>query len=55
MGPWWFSQFDRLSEVAQAAKRSLQVILQSIVIFCVDIALKMLDFASIEVLKFYLK
>ncbi|XP_050138704.1 E3 ubiquitin-protein ligase listerin [Malus sylvestris] len=24
MGPWWFSQFDRLSEVAQAAKRSLQ-------------------------------
>ncbi|CAM8955449.1 unnamed protein product [Rhodiola kirilowii] len=25
MGPWWFSQFDSVSEVSQAAKRSLQV------------------------------
>jgi len=25
MGPWWFAQFDSVSEVAQAAKRSLQV------------------------------
>lgn len=25
MGPWWLSQFDSNSEVAQAAKRSLQV------------------------------
>uniref|UniRef100_A0A803PV39 E3 ubiquitin-protein ligase listerin n=1 Tax=Cannabis sativa TaxID=3483 RepID=A0A803PV39_CANSA len=24
MGPWWLSQFDSVSEVAQAAKRSLQ-------------------------------
>ncbi|XP_048324435.2 E3 ubiquitin-protein ligase listerin [Ziziphus jujuba] len=24
MGPWWFSQFDPVSEVSQAAKRSLQ-------------------------------
>ncbi|KAK7300853.1 hypothetical protein RJT34_11704 [Clitoria ternatea] len=24
MGPWWFAQFDPVSEVAQAAKRSLQ-------------------------------
>lgn len=24
MGPWWFSQFDSVSEVSQAAKRSLQ-------------------------------
>ncbi|KAK3022955.1 hypothetical protein RJ639_046773 [Escallonia herrerae] len=25
MGPWWFSQFDPVYEVSQAAKRSLQV------------------------------
>ncbi|KNA05184.1 hypothetical protein SOVF_192710 [Spinacia oleracea] len=25
MGPWWFAQFDSVSEVSQAAKRSLQV------------------------------
>ncbi|KAK6935661.1 Zinc finger, RING-type [Dillenia turbinata] len=25
MGPWWFSQFDPVSEVSQAAKRSFQV------------------------------
>ena len=25
MGPWWFSQFDPVPEVAQCAKRSLQV------------------------------
>jgi len=25
MGPWWFAQFDRVSEVSQAAKRSFQV------------------------------
>lgn len=25
MGPWWFSQFDPVFEVSQAAKRSLQV------------------------------
>jgi len=25
MGPWWFAQFDPVSEVSQAAKRSLQV------------------------------
>ena len=25
MGPWWFSQFDPISEVSLAAKRSLQV------------------------------
>ncbi|KAL8129875.1 hypothetical protein V2J09_019030 [Rumex salicifolius] len=25
MGPWWFSQFDSLSEVSQAAKQSFQV------------------------------
>lgn len=25
MGPWWFSQFDSVSEVSQAAKSSLQV------------------------------
>lgn len=25
MGPWWFSQFDAVYEVSQAAKRSLQV------------------------------
>ncbi|XP_021750254.1 E3 ubiquitin-protein ligase listerin-like [Chenopodium quinoa] len=24
MGPWWFAQFDSVSEVSQAAKRSLQ-------------------------------
>ncbi|QCE01031.1 stearoyl-CoA desaturase [Vigna unguiculata] len=24
MGPWWFAQFDRVSEVSQAAKRSFQ-------------------------------
>ncbi|KAK7385599.1 hypothetical protein VNO78_31325 [Psophocarpus tetragonolobus] len=24
MGPWWFSQFDPVSEVSQAAKRSMQ-------------------------------
>ncbi|KAI3810702.1 hypothetical protein L1987_20324 [Smallanthus sonchifolius] len=24
MGPWWFSQFDTVHEVSQAAKRSLQ-------------------------------
>lgn len=25
MGPWWFSQFDAVHEVSQAAKRSFQV------------------------------
>lgn len=25
MGPWWFSQFDLVSEVSQVAKSSLQV------------------------------
>jgi len=25
MGPWWFAQFDPVSEVSQAAKRSFQV------------------------------
>ncbi|KAL6195350.1 hypothetical protein ACLB2K_030969 [Fragaria x ananassa] len=26
MGPWWFSQFDPVSEVSQAAKRSFQAV-----------------------------
>nr|POE66372.1 e3 ubiquitin-protein ligase listerin [Quercus suber] len=30
MGPWWFSQFDPVFEVSQAAKRSLQVISSSL-------------------------
>lgn len=25
MGPWWFSQFDPIPEVSQAARRSLEV------------------------------
>lgn len=25
MGPWWFSQFDSVSEVSQSAMQSLQV------------------------------
>lgn len=25
LGPWWFSQFDSVYEVSQAAKRSFQV------------------------------
>ena len=25
MGPWWFAQFDSVSEVSQAAKNSLEV------------------------------
>ncbi|XP_040991883.1 E3 ubiquitin-protein ligase listerin isoform X1 [Juglans microcarpa x Juglans regia] len=29
MGPWWFSQFDPVSEVSQAAKRSLQAAFQA--------------------------
>lgn len=61
MGPWWFSQFDPVSEVSQVAKRSLQVLFPSLsfigVLHCLvyDSVPKMLEFASITALNFYLK
>lgn len=32
IGPWWFSQFDSINEVSQAAKRSFQVALKWIML-----------------------